>query len=139
MRIPLLLVPTMLLTSCTLISTKVAEVHVATGDDTPLAQFPLRVELGPGLTTPESRFGNDRHGEHVYELETDALGIARIRYCDAAYDISQDKNSGLRSLFADEDPREWHRRLTIIPLKPLPEGSRITIPAPHTGDGQLTD
>jgi len=122
MKIPLLLACVVLLSGCY----HTTSVHITRSDGTPVADFPLLFELDQGLVhDPKSSPGLEEVGAQTYEAKTDSDGVARITY-----------------RFLERQPPAWKVRLLgaqflpdqhvgVVPLSPLPEGSRIKVATPN--------
>jgi len=113
----------------------------------PLAGLPVRVELGKGLYVPVKKVStNGSEVESIVsalnpettrivddltlEAVTDASGSLKLVYYDPEYDEYKKNTSGWRALFNWGGPPS-PRRVTIVPLRDIPAGSRINVPTSH--------
>ena len=102
-------------------------VRVTDSEAKPVSDFPIRIELGPGLS-PGSLSDEEKRSqvsERSYDLRTDSEGAATISYW---FDDRQPPRWRSRIFGAEWVP---NRIIEVIPLEDLPSGSKITVGIPN--------
>ena len=114
-----------------------AQVQVTDTDGDPVEGFPLRFELDDGLKRTNFLGGEvmvgpiDKPGadgkvrNQIYETETNDEGSASIHY-----DFKDRQPPDWKIGLGKEDPIP-DQSIHIIPLRPLPAGSRVSITMPN--------